>query len=415
MEENQIVNQMNTKKKLKLWQWISIGIVAIILLILIIAAVNSKAPSQEEEYINSAKALILNPEEKLEVGEAFDDFFSDGEWSVKDTIDNRNYVSFVGNANFKDEDVEVEITFPLTEKDDEFEVQLSYLSINGEKAEEDVLNSLLYEIGGEGTIGVNGKKIEDTLYSSTDFITESDAIIAVGNLTEVKSLVKSPESLEITIVSRPDVNDEKPVYVIKTGDMDANIDYFEITVDALSGVIININQLVEQKEEVTINGITAEEAINLSKRLPSYTDLVENGDTFSAPRIYEGSWIIDISRPNGIAEGSIIIDENKTVSFMYPNGDVDEVTPYGALDNTQQNQGKSVGNGFLSEDEISEIAWQDPVTSNIDSPSIEVKFINYPTEKIPYYKVQVGDFSIDSYYTFIIDAYTGEIIDIGSE
>lgn len=80
--------------------------------------------------------------------------------------------------------------------------------------------------------------------------------------------------------------------------------------------------------EPSINGITAEEATNLSKRLPSYPDLVANGDTFSEPRIYDGVWVIDISRPNGLAEGSIIVDKNKTVSFMYPNGEVDEVTPY---------------------------------------------------------------------------------------
>ncbi|MDN3425700.1 hypothetical protein QL992_16140 [Microbacterium sp. APC 3898] len=82
------------------------------------------------------------------------------------------------------------------------------------------------------------------------------------------------------------------------------------------------------QEESSINGITAYEASNLAIRLPSYSDFVANGDTFSKPRIYEGSWIIDISRPNGLAEGFIIVDENRTVSFMYPNGDVDEVTPY---------------------------------------------------------------------------------------
>ncbi|ULT56758.1 hypothetical protein L1999_27630 [Neobacillus drentensis] len=78
----------------------------------------------------------------------------------------------------------------------------------------------------------------------------------------------------------------------------------------------------------SINGITAEEAVQLSKRLPSYPDLVANGDTFRAPTIYDGSWVINIGRPNGLAEGSIIVDKNRTVSFMYPNGEVDEVTPY---------------------------------------------------------------------------------------
>jgi tetratricopeptide (TPR) repeat protein len=81
-------------------------------------------------------------------------------------------------------------------------------------------------------------------------------------------------------------------------------------------------------EKPSINGITAEEAKNLAKRLPSYSDLLANGDTFAEPKIYDGSWVINISRPNGLAEGSIIVDKNKTVSFMYPNGEVDEVTPY---------------------------------------------------------------------------------------
>ncbi|WP_102272126.1 TcaA NTF2-like domain-containing protein [Cytobacillus massiliigabonensis] len=85
----------------------------------------------------------------------------------------------------------------------------------------------------------------------------------------------------------------------------------------------------EVEEEVSINGITKDEAINLSKRLPSYSDLVANGDTFAEPRVHDDVWAIDISRPNGLAEGSIIIDKDRTVSFMYPNGDVDEVTPYG--------------------------------------------------------------------------------------
>ena len=84
----------------------------------------------------------------------------------------------------------------------------------------------------------------------------------------------------------------------------------------------------EAAAEPSINGITAEEAIALSKRLPSYPDLVANGDTFDQPIIYDGAWIIHISRPNGLAEGSIIVDQNKTVSFMYPNGEVDEITPY---------------------------------------------------------------------------------------
>ncbi|WP_144550112.1 hypothetical protein [Bacillus sp. X1(2014)] len=80
--------------------------------------------------------------------------------------------------------------------------------------------------------------------------------------------------------------------------------------------------------EPAINGITAKEAIKLSKRLPSYSDLVANGDRFDAPEIYDGVWVINIGRPNGLAEGSIIVDKDRTVSFMYPNGDVDEVTPY---------------------------------------------------------------------------------------
>ena len=66
----------------------------------------------------------------------------------------------------------------------------------------------------------------------------------------------------------------------------------------------------------------------MSKRLPSYPDLVANGDTFGAPEIYDGAWFIYIGRPNGLAEGSIVVDKNRTVSFMYPNGEVDEVTPY---------------------------------------------------------------------------------------
>ena len=75
-------------------------------------------------------------------------------------------------------------------------------------------------------------------------------------------------------------------------------------------------------------------ALQLRRQLlcPKYyqvtPDLVANGDTFDQPIIYDGAWIIHISRPNGLAEGSIIVDQNKTVSFMYPNGEVDEITPY---------------------------------------------------------------------------------------
>lgn len=80
--------------------------------------------------------------------------------------------------------------------------------------------------------------------------------------------------------------------------------------------------------EPSITDITAGEVITLSKRLPSYSDLVANGDTFDAPTIYDGAWFIYVGRPNGLAEGSIMVDKNRAVSFMFPDGELYEVTPY---------------------------------------------------------------------------------------
>lgn len=74
--------------------------------------------------------------------------------------------------------------------------------------------------------------------------------------------------------------------------------------------------------EESINGITAEYVIELYQRLESYPDLVANGDTFSEPTIYEGEWVVYVSRPNGLSEGTIIINSVGDVSFYSGNGDI---------------------------------------------------------------------------------------------
>ncbi|PLR95870.1 hypothetical protein [Bacillus sp. T33-2] len=74
--------------------------------------------------------------------------------------------------------------------------------------------------------------------------------------------------------------------------------------------------------EESINGITAEYAIELYQQLESYPDLVANGDTFSEPTIYEDEWVVYVSRPSGTSEGTIIIDEFGNVTFMAGNGDI---------------------------------------------------------------------------------------------
>jgi hypothetical protein len=299
---------------------------------------------------------------------------------------------------------------------------LAACSSSGESANKEVVQISVERTGGLLT-GIGKVKV---------YIDDEEVMKVKNNHTEAVELSLLPGTHTIQTKGQGDKSDVMEFEVVAGAD---NIFEFNTEISNIYGVKLKLlnhsNEVKPQEDsqnedssnedffnELSINGINAEEAIHLSKRLPSYNDLVANGDTFSEPRIYDDVWVIDISRPNGLAEGSIIIDGNRTVSFRYPNGEVDEVTPYVETEqsSTEQYEGELASEyGFLSEEEIFDIAWQHEVTSYIDSPSIEVKVIHYPTEEIPYYEVQAGDFYIPSYYTFTIDAYTGEVINIGSE
>ena len=66
---------------------------------------------------------------------------------------------------------------------------------------------------------------------------------------------------------------------------------------------------------------------NLYQQLSSYPDLMANGDTFSEPTIYEGTWATYVSRQNGLSEGTIIVDGFRNVSFHAGNGDTLDSIP----------------------------------------------------------------------------------------
>lgn len=170
-----------------------------------------------------------------------------------------------------------------------------------------------------------------------------------------------------------------------------------------------VEEYIEELESLettdTVNGITIDEATRLSKRLPSYDDFIASGDTFSKPEIQDGKWSISVMQPDDVVEGTILINESRTVYFVYPNGDIDEVTPYGMMEE----------HIFLSEDEVLEIVLSDPSIGDIESSIIDTDIVYTPTANKPYYIVDVGDFYTGEYATFTVNAYSGEITDVTSE
>lgn len=178
------------------------------------------------------------------------------------------------------------------------------------------------------------KDAEQKLNTHVEAIEELDLkIAALSDLydPEDENSMPSEDYLYLIneILTNPNITEKQKKFVE---------DFEEDATDRANSILAKMEEEMRAAEEEAAqpegvsgesisNVISAEEAADLAKRLPSYPDLVANGDTFADPRIFEDSWIIDISRPNGLAEGSIIVNQN-TISFMYPNGDVDEVTPY---------------------------------------------------------------------------------------
>lgn len=179
-------------------------------------------------------------------------------------------------------------------------------------------------------------------------------------------------------------------------------------IDGLLSKVFEGDMVEEYIEEIesleiadTVNGITIDEATKLSKRLPSYDDLVASGNTFSKPEIQDGKWSISVMQPDDEVAGTILINENRTVYFMYSNGDIDEVTPYGIIEE----------NIFLSEDEVLAIVRSDPSIGDIESSTIDTDIVYTPTANKPYYIVDVGDLYTGEYTTVTVNAYSGEIVE----
>lgn len=203
------------------------------------------------------------------------------------------------------------------------------------------------------------------------YIDDKEVMKVKNNQTETLEMSMSTGIHTIQTKGQGDKSDVVEFEVVAGAN---NIFHFNTEISNLYGVKLKLlkqdngkqevqedSQNEVEDKEVSINGITKDEAISLSKRLPSYSDLVENGDTFAEPRIHDDVWAIDISRPNGLAEGAIIIDKNRTVSFMYPNGDVDEVTPYGESeeDNTQhQGEAGTSTHGDNRQNDLDEVPVQ---------------------------------------------------------
>lgn len=123
------------------------------------------------------------------------------------------------------------------------------------------------------------------------YIDDKEVMKVKNNQTETLEMSMSTGIHTIQTKGQGDKSDVVEFEVVAGAN---NIFHFNTEISNLYGVKLKLlkqdngkqevqedSQNEVEDKEVSINGITKDEAISLSKRLPSYSDLVENGDMLS--------------------------------------------------------------------------------------------------------------------------------------